>query len=243
MNVLRFREPFWNQAEPCRVLWKQTQNQKYGFRFWKVLVPPCSGKVALNATLRDQDHIKSMWSAEGIMKNILVDCCGDLGFKKAEFTNICTGHCTLCHHSAWLASQFAGPKPHMEKNLWGIIKRKMRGIRPKNKEQLTASITKTWASITPVAMPQADCLNGTTYRGSDEGTGIPNPNQVLKIYENVAHDSSSWSVWRFYLQTGPGPCPYRQRHQNLDWCTCHHGAWLASQLVGLKDYHPSTEDW
>ncbi|XP_061520202.1 phosphatidylglycerophosphatase and protein-tyrosine phosphatase 1 isoform X2 [Phycodurus eques] len=34
-------------------------------------------------------------------------------------------------------------------NRWGIIKRKMRGTRPKNKEELTASIMEIWASITP----------------------------------------------------------------------------------------------
>ena len=35
-------------------------------------------------------------------------------------------------------------------NLWGILKRKMRGTRPNNKEELTASIKKIWASITPM---------------------------------------------------------------------------------------------
>ena len=34
-------------------------------------------------------------------------------------------------------------------NSWGIIKRKMRDTRPKNKAELTASINKIWASITP----------------------------------------------------------------------------------------------
>ena len=34
-------------------------------------------------------------------------------------------------------------------NVWGIIKRKMRDTRPKNKEELTASINEIWASITP----------------------------------------------------------------------------------------------
>ena len=34
-------------------------------------------------------------------------------------------------------------------NLWGIIKRKIRGTRPKNKEELTVSIKEMWASITP----------------------------------------------------------------------------------------------
>lgn len=35
-------------------------------------------------------------------------------------------------------------------NLWGILKRKMRGTRPNNKEELTASIQEMWASITPM---------------------------------------------------------------------------------------------
>uniref|UniRef100_A0A3P8UHJ6 Tc1-like transposase DDE domain-containing protein n=1 Tax=Cynoglossus semilaevis TaxID=244447 RepID=A0A3P8UHJ6_CYNSE len=35
-------------------------------------------------------------------------------------------------------------------NLWGILKRKMRGTRPNNKEELTASIKEMWASITPM---------------------------------------------------------------------------------------------
>ena len=34
-------------------------------------------------------------------------------------------------------------------NVWGIIKRNMRDTRPKNKEELTASINEIWASITP----------------------------------------------------------------------------------------------
>ncbi|XP_061630713.1 43 kDa receptor-associated protein of the synapse isoform X2 [Phyllopteryx taeniolatus] len=62
-------------------------------------------------------------------------------------------------------------------NLWGIIKRKMRGTRPKNKEELTASIKEIWASITPrqsrrliASMPQ---------RIQAVMKGIPN--QVLKI--------------------------------------------------------------
>ena len=35
-------------------------------------------------------------------------------------------------------------------NLWGIIKRKLRDTRPKNKEELTASINEIWASLTPM---------------------------------------------------------------------------------------------
>ena len=34
-------------------------------------------------------------------------------------------------------------------NIWGIVKRKMRGTRPNTKDELMASIKETWASITP----------------------------------------------------------------------------------------------
>lgn len=46
-------------------------------------------------------------------------------------------------------------------NLLGIIKRKMRGTRPQNKEELTASFHNSQA------MPQAGCLNAMAHRGSD----------------------------------------------------------------------------
>ncbi|XP_023280379.1 centriolin-like [Seriola lalandi dorsalis] len=41
------------------------------------------------------------------------------------------------------------PDLNPTENLWGILKRKMRGTRPNNKEELTASIKEIWASITP----------------------------------------------------------------------------------------------
>ncbi len=34
-------------------------------------------------------------------------------------------------------------------NLWGIVKRKMRNKRPKNADELKATVKETWASITP----------------------------------------------------------------------------------------------
>ncbi len=37
---------------------------------------------------------------------------------------------------------------HIE-NLWGIVKRKMRNKRPKNADELKATIKETWASIPP----------------------------------------------------------------------------------------------
>lgn len=57
--------------------------------------------LAVWAGARSYWKMKSPYrsSAEGTMKSskTLVDCCGDLGFKKAKFTNTCTGHHTLNH--------------------------------------------------------------------------------------------------------------------------------------------------
>ncbi len=47
----------------------------------------------------------------------------------------------------WPASKLNRPEPH--KNLWGIVKRKMRNKRPKNADELKATIKETWASIPP----------------------------------------------------------------------------------------------
>ncbi len=49
---------------------------------------------------------------------------------------------------AWLASKLTRPEPHLE-NLWGIVKRKMRNKRPKNADELKATVKETWASIPP----------------------------------------------------------------------------------------------
>ncbi|KAI2653926.1 Transposable element Tc1 transposase [Labeo rohita] len=40
-----------------------------------------------------------------------------------------------------------GPRPI--ENLWGIVKRKMRNKRPKNADELKATVKETWASIPP----------------------------------------------------------------------------------------------
>ncbi len=50
-------------------------------------------------------------------------------------------------YSAWLASKLAWPEPRIES--MGIVKRKMRDIRPNNADDLKAAIKATWASITP----------------------------------------------------------------------------------------------
>ncbi len=41
------------------------------------------------------------------------------------------------------------PDLNPRENLWGIVKRKMRNKRPKNADELTATVKETWASIPP----------------------------------------------------------------------------------------------
>ncbi len=48
---------------------------------------------------------------------------------------------------AWLASKLTRPEHHRE--YMGIVKRKMRNKRPKNADELKATIKETWASIPP----------------------------------------------------------------------------------------------
>ncbi len=43
-------------------------------------------------------------------------------------------------------------------NLWGIVKRKMRNRRPKNEDELKATVKETWASIPPQHCHQTDHL-------------------------------------------------------------------------------------
>ncbi len=52
-------------------------------------------------------------------------------------------------------------------NLWGIVKRKMRNKRPKNADELKATVKKTWASIPTSAVPQTDHLHATPNWGSN----------------------------------------------------------------------------
>ncbi len=40
-------------------------------------------------------------------------------------------------------------KSWLNENLWGIVKRKMRNKRPKNADELKATVKETWASIPP----------------------------------------------------------------------------------------------
>ncbi len=43
----------------------------------------------------------------------------------------------------------SSPDLNLIENLWGIVKRKMRNKRPKNSDELKATVKETWASIPP----------------------------------------------------------------------------------------------
>ncbi len=45
------------------------------------------------------------------------------------------------------SSKLTRPEPH--RDLWGIVKRKIRNKRPKNADELKATVKETWASIPP----------------------------------------------------------------------------------------------
>ncbi len=45
--------------------------------------------------------------------------------------------------------QTQSPDLNPIENLWGIVKRKMRNNRPKNADELKATVKETWASIPP----------------------------------------------------------------------------------------------
>ncbi len=66
--------------------------------------------------------------------------------------------CPHCQkHQSWLNDHGVGvldwpgnsPDLNPIKNLWGIVKRKMRNKRPKNADELKATVKETWASIPP----------------------------------------------------------------------------------------------
>ncbi len=80
-------------------------------------------------------------------------------FKDADFIfqqNLAPAH-TAKSTKSWLNDHGVGvldwpansPDLNPIKNLWGIVKRKMRNKRPKNADELKATVKETWASIPP----------------------------------------------------------------------------------------------
>ncbi len=61
----------------------------------------------------------------------------------------------------WLANS---PDLNPIKNIWSIVKRKMRNKRPKNIDELKATVKETWASS---AVPQTDHRHATPNWGSN----------------------------------------------------------------------------
>ncbi len=75
-------------------------------------------------------------------------------FKDADFIfqqDLAPAH-TAKSNKSWLNDHGVGvldwPANSYE-NLWGIVKRKMRNKRPKNADDLKATVKETWASIPP----------------------------------------------------------------------------------------------
>ncbi len=80
-------------------------------------------------------------------------------FKDADFIfqqDLAPAHTAKCTKS-WLNYHGVGvldwpansPDLNPKENLWGIVKRKMRNKRPKNADELKATVQVTWASIPP----------------------------------------------------------------------------------------------
>ncbi len=76
-------------------------------------------------------------------------------FKDAEFIfqqDLAPAH-TAKSTKSWLNDHGVGvldwPANSPDLNLWGIVKRKMRNKRPKNADELKATVKETWASIPP----------------------------------------------------------------------------------------------
>ncbi len=56
------------------------------------------------------------------------------------------GLMTMCGVLDWPVHS---PDLNPIENIWGIVKRKMRNTRPKNADELKATVKETWASIPP----------------------------------------------------------------------------------------------
>ncbi|XP_061607057.1 small fragment nuclease isoform X4 [Phyllopteryx taeniolatus] len=112
----------------------------------------------------------------------------------------------------------------------------MRGTRPKNKEELTASIKEIWASITPRLI---DCFNATAHRGSDSSKGIPNQMTGLDIENDKIIEMACIITDSDLNILAEGPNLIINQSDELlesmsEWCTEHHGKSGLTQAVRLS---------
>ncbi len=98
-------------------------------------------------------------------------------FKDADFIfqqDVAPAH-TAKSTKSWLNDHGVGvldwpansPDLNPIENLRGIVKRKMRNKRPKNADELKATVKETWASHTTSTVPQTDHLHATPNWGSN----------------------------------------------------------------------------
>ncbi len=87
-----------------------------------------------------------------ILKHFMLPSADQL-FKDADFIfqkDLAPAH-TAKSTKSWLNDHGVGvlDRPANSPDLWGIVKRKMRNKRPKNADELKATVKETWASIPP----------------------------------------------------------------------------------------------
>ncbi len=87
-----------------------------------------------------------------ILEHVMLPSADQL-FKDADFIfqqDLAPAH-TAKSTKSWLNDHGVGVLdwPAKKQNLWGIVKRKMRNKRPKNADELKATVKETWASIPP----------------------------------------------------------------------------------------------
>ncbi len=91
-----------------------------------------------------------------ILEHYMLPSAGQL-FKDADLSFILAPAHTAKSTKSWLNDHGVGvldwpansPDLNPRENLWGIVKRKMRNKRPKNADELKATVKETWASTPP----------------------------------------------------------------------------------------------
>ncbi len=148
-----------------------------------------------------------------ILKHFMLPSADQL-FKDADFIfqqDLAPAH-TAKSTKSWLNDHGVGvldwpthlPDLNPRENLWGIVKRKMRNKRPKNADELKATVKETWASI-----PPQQCHKLITSMPRRIKAVIKAKWAQVLVYTQVSQfELNYWNKWTF------------PRHSNLLRCTC-----------------------